>query len=66
VYVEVEDGEFAGRACEVCGARPSVVRVARTAGGGDPRGAPRDYESHHFCVAHEATAGEVYRRLAEE
>jgi hypothetical protein len=64
-YVEVEEGEFAGCACEACGARPSVLRVARAAGGGGPRRAPDEYEAHHFCAAHEATAGDVYRRLAE-
>jgi hypothetical protein len=64
-YVEVEEGEFADRACEVCGARPSVLRVARAAGACGPRRAPDEYEAHDFCAAHETAAGDVYRRLAE-
>jgi hypothetical protein len=67
-FVDVEQGVFADRCCEICAARPSVIRVCRwrcpgAAPGGGP--APAEGEAHFFCAAHLLLADALSRRLAD-
>ena len=66
-FVDVEQGRFADQRCEICAARPSVIRVCRWRGPGAAPGAcpaPAEGEVHYFCAAHLLLADALARRLA--
>ena len=67
-YVDVEQGVFPDLPCEVCAARPSVIRVCRwrcPAAGPGPCPEPMEGEAHAFCAAHRLLADALSRRLDE-
>jgi hypothetical protein len=67
-FVEVEQGRFADQRCEICAARPSVIRVCRWRCPGASPGAcpaPAEGEAHYFCAAHLLLADALSRRLAD-
>jgi hypothetical protein len=67
-YVDVAPGRFPDQRCEICAARPSVIRVCRWR---CPRARvrtcpePMEGEAHYFCAAHLLLADALSRRLSD-
>ena len=67
-FVDVQQGVFPDQRCEVCAARPSVIRVCRwrcPGGGSGADPAPAEGQAHYFCAAHLLLADALSRRLSD-